>query len=110
MCLKKLWNNIYTFLSEHPLGLMLWVIPLIATVGLFIISFFGVFKPPDPNKPIEHVFGTEIATKTSVTMELIYKEGSWKVYRTGVPNGWVVFTSRGITYVPDPEHNWRLDE
>lgn len=28
------------------------------------------------------------------------------VHRTKVPQGWVVTTSGGVTYVPDPQHEW----
>lgn len=39
------------------------------------------------------------------------QKAGYGLYRTAVPNGWIVtYFSNGVTFVPDPDHQWQIGQ
>jgi hypothetical protein len=65
--------------------------------------------PPPPRKP---PINLEVEDMAKLAWEMIEAEPSYrKIERTKVPGGWLVRMEvgdgGGITFVPDPNHEWK---
>ena len=108
MCPRRIIESILDFFFGHPLGL---TITSIGGLGFVIWFVFAVmFAPTPPGEVRDKSVGKLVTVEQGVTMEKLYDEGTWEVYRMWVPKGWVVFAPRGNNFVPDPDHEWKLNK
>lgn len=108
MCPRRIISSISEFLFTNPLGILITVI---TGTGFAIFLFSAVVLAPTPPGKVKAKYvGSLVTVEYGVTMEKIYDEGTWEVYRMWVPTGWVVFAPRGNSLVPDPNHEWTLNE
>ena len=72
---------------------------LVAFIGMIFI-FDGLLRDPDviPAVPMTLSEGWE---------EIPRPTSSYRVYRLRTPQGWLVIKGRGVTYIPDPNHEWK---